>query len=90
METAPKEILGDFPRLSREGAAAMVSTKKKLGHKGAGTGNRKIPSLFEIEIPIPAQLLSGKPADERSPTRRSTPMPDSENEGMCLFAVIIS
>ncbi|XP_023718514.1 uncharacterized protein LOC111870443 isoform X4 [Cryptotermes secundus] len=82
LETAPKEILGDFPRLSREGAAAMVYNKKNRGNKGTGPGNKKIPSLFEIEVPIPAQLLAGNlhGDEERSPARRTTPMPDSDNE----------
>lgn len=83
LETAPKEILGDFPRLSREGAAAMVLNKKNCGNKGTGPGNKKIPSLFEIEVPIPAQLLAAnlRNEEERSPGRRTTPMPDSDNEG---------
>lgn len=87
LETAPKEILGDFPRLSREGAAAMVYNKKNRGNKGAGPGNKKIPSLFEIEVPIPAQLLAGnmRTDEERSPARRTTPMPDSDNEGIYVL-----
>ncbi|PSN58469.1 hypothetical protein C0J52_00788 [Blattella germanica] len=80
LETAPKEILGDFPRLSREGAAAMVY-KKTRGTKGNGASNKKIPSLFEIEVPVPSQLLSSMSGDEEnSPIRRSTPMPESDNE----------
>ncbi|XP_046399938.1 protein suppressor of sable [Ischnura elegans] len=84
LETAPKEILGDFPRLTREGAAAMVQQQSanmsgnaaREAKKGEGRGNRtgegredgeedeearsdnghgngKIPSLFEIDIPMP-------------------------------------
>jgi hypothetical protein len=84
LETAPKEILGDFPRLSREGAAAMVYNKKNRGNKGTLPGNKKIPSLFEIEVPIPAQLLAGNlhGDEEKSPVRRTTPMPESDNEGI--------
>lgn len=84
LETAPKEILGDFPRLSREGAAAMVLNKKNRGNKGTGgPSTKKIPSLFEIEVPIPAQILAAnlRNEEERSPARRTTPMPDSDNEG---------
>lgn len=83
LETAPKEILGDFPRLSREGAAAMVYNKKNRGNKGALQGDKKIPSLFEIQVPIPVQLLAGNlhGEEERSPARRTTPMPESDNEG---------
>ncbi|XP_066996739.2 protein suppressor of sable [Anabrus simplex] len=76
LETAPKEILGDFPRLSREGAAAMVYNKKNRCNK-----TKKIPSLFDIEVPIPAQLLAEQKeaSEDQSPSRR-TPMPDTDNE----------
>ncbi|KAJ9587201.1 hypothetical protein L9F63_019281 [Diploptera punctata] len=74
LETAPKEILGDFPRLSREGAVAMVYNKKSRENRE----NRKIPSLFEIEVPVPDELLSENKQPDQE--RRSTPMPDSENE----------
>jgi len=91
LETAPKEILGDFPRLSREGAAAMVLNKKNRGNKGTGGANtKKIPSLFEIEVPIPAQLLAAnlRNEEERSPARRTTPMPDSDNEGAYVIKIL--
>lgn len=57
LETAPQEILGDFPRISREAAATMVNaTHRKLLDKFGVTeknsvesegGGGKIPSLLE-------------------------------------------
>ncbi|XP_058804894.1 protein suppressor of sable [Phymastichus coffea] len=47
LETAPKEILGNFPRLSREGALHMINmTEKQLtGHDAP-----RIPSLFDLKV----------------------------------------
>ncbi|XP_026478948.1 protein suppressor of sable-like isoform X2 [Ctenocephalides felis] len=59
IETAPKEILGDFPRLSREGALNMVNaTQQKLmeQQKTHGVTKSPIPSLFELNIPKPKSL----------------------------------
>lgn len=75
LETAPKELLGDFPRLSREGAAAMVYNKKSRSSKA-----KKIPSLFDIEVPIPAQLLAEHKDVAKDQSPRRTPMPESDNE----------
>ncbi|GLH07965.1 Uncharacterized protein GBIM_13330 [Gryllus bimaculatus] len=75
LETAPKDLLGDFPRLSREGAAAMVFNKKNRSGKG-----KKIPSLFDIEVPIPAQLLAEQKESSKDQSPRRTPMPESDNE----------
>ncbi|KAF5283194.1 hypothetical protein FQA39_LY17386 [Lamprigera yunnana] len=69
IETAPKEILGDFPRLSREGALSMINQAQKVletkygveksNNTSADANNDKtaIPSLFELNIPVPAELL---------------------------------
>ncbi|XP_047029848.1 protein suppressor of sable isoform X2 [Helicoverpa zea] len=57
IESAPKEILGDFPRLNREGALKMLqTTQAKLiqQYNESSEGNEKnIPSLFELNIPNP-------------------------------------
>ncbi|KAJ8731333.1 hypothetical protein PYW07_004497 [Mythimna separata] len=57
IESAPKEILGDFPRLNREGALKMLqTTQAKLIQQYSDTpeGNEtNIPSLFELNIPNP-------------------------------------
>ncbi|KAJ9601643.1 hypothetical protein L9F63_000176, partial [Diploptera punctata] len=80
IETAPKEILGDFPR---ERAAAMIYNKN-CGNKGPWPGTKKIPSLLEIEVPIPPQLLASNPElrreEEKSMMRHSTPKSSSDNE----------
>lgn len=47
LETAPKEILGNFPRLSREGALQMINqTEKQL----TGQDTPRIPSLFDLKV----------------------------------------
>ncbi|KAF5288696.1 hypothetical protein FQR65_LT11961 [Abscondita terminalis] len=62
IETAPKEILGDFPRLSREGALTMINQAQKAlevkyGVESGDSDKASIPSLFELNIPVPAELL---------------------------------
>lgn len=49
LETAPKEILGNFPRLSRDGALTMINNTEKNLAQGQ-EGSQKIPSLFELNI----------------------------------------
>ncbi|XP_068633375.1 protein suppressor of sable isoform X2 [Battus philenor] len=57
IESAPKEILGDFPRLNREGASKMIQTTQiKLMQQFSESPEcqeRSIPSLFELNIPNP-------------------------------------
>ncbi|XP_013145255.1 PREDICTED: protein suppressor of sable isoform X1 [Papilio polytes] len=57
IESAPKEILGDFPRLNREGALKLIqNTQLKLMQQfseNTESQERSIPSLFELNIPIP-------------------------------------
>ncbi|CAH0751478.1 unnamed protein product [Diatraea saccharalis] len=65
IESAPKEILGDFPRLHREGALQMIQTTQlKLmqqyseNHDG---DDKNIPSLFDLNIPNP-QMINESPS----------------------------
>lgn len=57
IESAPKEILGDFPRLNREGALKMMqTTQAKLMQQyseNSDNYDKNIPSLFELNIPNP-------------------------------------
>lgn len=53
LETAPKEILGDFPRLSREGAMLMINKTARTLAQGQEVTNQKIPSLFDLNVPAP-------------------------------------
>lgn len=55
LETAPKEILGDFPRLSREGAMLMINNTARSLAQGQDTANQKIPSLFELNLTAPTE-----------------------------------
>lgn len=62
IESAPKEILGDFPRLSKEGACNMIAnTQTKLMQQFPSevkeTQEKTIPSLFELNIPKPPNLM---------------------------------
>uniref|UniRef100_A0A1B6BZV3 C3H1-type domain-containing protein n=1 Tax=Clastoptera arizonana TaxID=38151 RepID=A0A1B6BZV3_9HEMI len=65
LETAPKEILGEFPRMSRD-------SSMDIGH---GRNNKKIPSLFDIKVPKPANLCSNSNSDGNH-----TPMPSPTHE----------
>ncbi|VVC89595.1 unnamed protein product [Leptidea sinapis] len=59
IESAPKEILGDFPRLNRDDAMKMIqSTQLKLKPQYSDDDNNdnNIPSLFDINIPHPQNL----------------------------------
>ncbi|KAM3965141.1 suppressor of sable [Aphomia sociella] len=59
IESAPKEILGDFPRLHREGALQMIQTTQvKLMQKYSehSEEEKSIPSLFELNIPNPQNV----------------------------------
>lgn len=67
IETAPRDLLSGFPRMSREEALnlinqtqiklqeqhGMMQEDNKEGSKGG------IPSLFDINVPIPPELLQG-------------------------------
>lgn len=57
IESAPKEILGDFPRLNREGALKMMQTTQarlmQQFSENSDIHEKSIPSLFELNIPNP-------------------------------------
>lgn len=64
IETAPRDILGGFPRISREEALDMIDvTQCKLREQQGDVGKEEpkggIPSLFEINVPIPPELMQG-------------------------------
>ena len=61
METAPKEILGNFPRLSREGVITMLRGNEK-----------KIPSLFDIKVPVPLELQNNPGSGDNNTNLLST------------------
>ncbi|XP_015124298.1 uncharacterized protein LOC107046236 isoform X2 [Diachasma alloeum] len=50
LETAPKEILGDFPRLSRERALMMINSTVRNQTQGPEENSQKIPSLFDVSL----------------------------------------
>lgn len=60
LETAPKEILGDFPRINRENAIKMLDTtaaileiKSNPSSKNKHEKTTKIPSLLDMQISKP-------------------------------------
>lgn len=62
LDTAPKEILGDFPRIGRENASKMIAQTHiklceefniPLPESEKNSGNSKIPSLMEIKLKAP-------------------------------------
>lgn len=78
IETAPKEILGDFPRLSREGAHNLVNKTQKMletqyGIQSASPGEKSgIPSLFDITVPMPLELISQQTTGATTTTTTTT------------------
>lgn len=65
LETAPKEILGDFPRLSRDNAIKMLDTQhvKLMIEHGLELPKPvlpKIPSLLDMQIPKPSTITLSK------------------------------
>lgn len=60
LESAPKEILGDFPRLSREGAILMINNTARSLAQGQDVANQKIPSLFELNLSAPTDKNNEK------------------------------
>lgn len=79
IETAPKEILGEFPRLSRDGALAMINQAQKALEvkydEDASSSGGTIPSLFELNIPVPAELLQKDDEKTEKPTSRERNRP---------------
>ncbi|XP_017753904.1 PREDICTED: uncharacterized protein LOC108546365 isoform X2 [Eufriesea mexicana] len=65
LETAPKEILGDFPRLSREGAMLMINNTARTLAQGQEITNQKIPSLFELNISAPTTTEKNNEKEEK-------------------------
>ncbi|XP_023012917.2 suppressor of sable isoform X2 [Leptinotarsa decemlineata] len=64
IETAPRDILGGFPRMSREEALNMINATQKELQEQHGADNKQdakggIPSLFDISVPVPPELLQG-------------------------------
>ncbi|KRT83414.1 hypothetical protein AMK59_4149, partial [Oryctes borbonicus] len=90
IETAPKDILGRFPRMNREEAAFRINlTQKQLEGKfgiekkeANDQGKAGIPSLFDISISMPTDMMhedskkdkSDKPVRSR-PSRWQEPDP---------------
>jgi hypothetical protein len=53
LRTAPKKINSNFPQLIRDGEAAVMCTKNCHNKS-----TKKIPSLLEMDVPIPPQFLA--------------------------------
>lgn len=70
LETAPKEILGNFPRLSREGAMMMISNTEKSLAQGQEP-NTKIPSLLEMSTSLIASKMDEKEGDGNFKSRNT-------------------
>ena len=64
LETAPKEILGNFPRLSRDNAIYMINNTEKLLPHVQETQNVKIPSLLDFKVSTPTDCLGDSGKDD--------------------------
>ena len=82
LETAPKEILGDFPRLSRDHAQGLIVTThaKLLADFGMEVPAAKIPSLLDVVTskPPPDIIDRNKKSSRwlQKPENFSQPPPD--------------
>lgn len=88
LETAPKEILGDFPRLTRENALNMIETRNKQllidfnmvePTKPSSQDTSKIPSLLEIRTtkpPSKGEDRNHKPDKQRKSRWCDAPKPN--------------
>lgn len=63
IETAPRDILGGFPRMSREEALAKINESQKNLQEQYGTIESKsdvskglIPSFYHINVPVPIEI----------------------------------
>lgn len=95
LDTAPKEILGDFPRIGRENATKMISqTHIKLcqeyniplqdNEKQSTSNSNKIPSLLEMKLNPPDEFSSNSSNnnnknDNRKESGRSTRWKDAKS-----------
>lgn len=99
LETAPKEILGDFPRLTRENALNMIDTRHKqllidfnmVEPKPASQDTSKIPSLLEIRTTKPPSKSddhrSHKPDKQRKSRWCDAPKPSSLLQSSNFFSI---
>lgn len=82
LDTAPKEILGDFPRIGRENATKMMAqTHIKLCQEFnipcPEAEKSKIPSLLDISIQPPDSIKGGKNKNRWGANEsRSSPLSD--------------
>ncbi|XP_038209724.1 protein suppressor of sable-like isoform X1 [Zerene cesonia] len=95
IESAPKEILGDFPRLNREDAMKMIQTTqlrlKQQYPEDSEIHEKNIPSLFELNIPNPqnnSDILSNNYNDRQkiSPKIRQSRWQNDNNSNQCAIA----
>lgn len=79
IESAPKEILGDFPRLNREGAMKMIQTTQlKLIQQFSENSDgqaRNIPSLFDLNIPNPQNNFDSSQSNQFNNERQNKVSP---------------
>ncbi|XP_053977161.1 protein suppressor of sable [Hylaeus volcanicus] len=78
LETAPKEILGDFPRLSREGAMLMINNTARTLAQGQEATNQKIPSLFDLNVTAP--INATEKSNEKEEKEEHTVQPKTVRE----------
>lgn len=98
LETAPKEILGDFPRISRDHALGMINTThlKLLTEFGMDVpATPKIPSLLDMVTTKPPELSEKAKKSSRwvqKPETWSHPPPDlnvpPKSDGLSLRTLV--
>jgi hypothetical protein len=86
LDTAPKEILGDFPRIGRENASKMIAqTHVKLCQEfniplpeSENKSNSKIPSLLDMKLNPPEEFHKNS-TDGKKDTSRGSRWQRGEN-----------
>lgn len=84
LETAPKEILGDFPRMPREKAIKLMDTahlqllRQERGEPAVVVDTSKIPSLLDGIVPKPKDKPKRSRWEDKVPPAPT--LPDTEPE----------
>ena len=63
IETAPREILGGFPRMSREEALNKINIAQQslMGQYGCEKDDKGVANVFDINVPAPLEAnVDGK------------------------------
>lgn len=96
LETAPKEIIGDFPRISRENAINMINIQNQklmakfgmepdpqsaAGASSSSAANSKLPSLLDLVTKFPSHNEHASNNSKKDKPRKSRWCDQRPNDG---------